>query len=239
MRLNEKEFFNNIADKFDNKFNAYSKAAGILRVQRRVKFFIACCNLKPGLKVLEIGCGSGEYTKALLAKGINVFATDCSIRMLQIGLAKVGAAEAQKFFLSDVQQLPLHDSSFDVVLGNSILHHLDTGRVLVEILRVLKKGGRIVFSEPNMSNPYIFLQKRIGLLKKLAGDSPGETAFYRRDIRKTLEKIGFCNVEVRPFDFLYPFTPAGLVRLIDNMGRILEKTFIRGIAGSLLITGQK
>ena len=61
MRLSEKEFFDSIADKFDTKFNAYLKAAGIFRVQLRIKLFMTHCNLRPGLKILEIGCGSGEY----------------------------------------------------------------------------------------------------------------------------------------------------------------------------------
>jgi ubiquinone/menaquinone biosynthesis C-methylase UbiE len=239
MRLSEKEFFDSIAYKFDTKFNAYLKAAGIFRVQRRIKLFISCCNLRSGLKILEIGCGSGEYTKALIVEGINVFATDISEKMLRIARAKVGTGRGGKFFLSDVQQLPLRDNSLDVALGNSILHHLNQERSLSEILRVLKKGGYIAFSEPNMSNPFVFLQKKIGLLKKVTGESSGETAFYRRHIKRLLEKIGFCNVKVTPFDFLHPFTPVGLVGLIDVVGKFLERTFVREIAGSLLITGQK
>jgi ubiquinone/menaquinone biosynthesis C-methylase UbiE len=60
MRLNEKDFFDGIADKFDSKLNAYLKAAGIFRVQRRIKLFMASCSLRPDLKVLEIGYGSGS-----------------------------------------------------------------------------------------------------------------------------------------------------------------------------------
>ena len=90
-----------------------------------------------------------------------------------------------------------------------------------------------------MSNPYVFLEKKIGLLKKLAGDSSGETAFYRGQIKRLLEGIGFRNVEIAPFDFLYPFTPACLVGLTNTVGKFLERTFMREIAGSLLITGQK
>jgi len=165
MRLSEKEFFDSIADKFDTKFNSYLKAAGIYRVKLRVNLFIAHCNLRSGLKILEIGCGSGEYTKALLAAGINVFATDVSEKMLRLAQVKVGMGAREGFFLSDVLQLPLPDNSLDVVIGNSILHHLDQEKALSEILRVLKKGGCVAFSEPNMSNPDVFLEMRIGLLK--------------------------------------------------------------------------
>lgn len=239
MRLSEKEFFDSIADKFDTKFNAYLKAAGIFRVQLRVKLYITHCNLMPGLKILEIGCGSGEYTKALIAAGINVYATDVSEKMLKLAQLKVGTGARVRFFLSDVLQLPLPDNSLDVVIGNSILHHLDSEKALSEILRVLKKGGCVAFSEPNMSNPYVFLEKRIGLLKKLAGDSLGETAFYRGQIKRLFEKTGFCDVKVTPFDFLHPATPGGLVSLINAIGKFLERTFVREIAGSLLITGEK
>jgi len=84
-------------------------------------------------------------TKALVVEGINVFATDVSEKMLKLAQAKVGTGGGHKFFLSDVQQLPLGDNSLDAVLGNSILHHLNRERLLAEIQRVLKKAAALLF----------------------------------------------------------------------------------------------
>ncbi len=239
MRLEEKNYFDTIAQAFDTDFNVYGKPSGILRVERRVKLFIEYCRLKPGLKILEIGCGTGEYTRAMIHYGLNLFATDFSLNMVRRAQKKLNTAENGIFFLSDVELLPLRGDSFDAVLGNSILHHLEVEKALRQIYRVLKKGGRIAFSEPNMCNPQIFLQKKIKLLKKLAGDSSGEKAFYRWFLSRMLERSGFKNIVVRPFDFMHPSTPASLVKIIDKVGAFFEKTPLREVAGSLFITGEK
>ena len=68
------------------------------------------------------------------------------------------------------------------------------------------------------------------------GDSPDETAFVRWRIHARLLKAGFQKVEVKPFDWLHPTTPAPLIRVIRSLGRILEKMpVMREFAGSLHI----
>jgi ubiquinone/menaquinone biosynthesis C-methylase UbiE len=77
---------------------------------------------------------------------------------------------------------------FDYILGSSVLHHLDIEKAISEIYRVLKDGGIIAFTEPNMMNPQIALQKNIPYLKRKLGDSPDETVFFRWKISKLLKK---------------------------------------------------
>lgn len=239
MRSGEKAYFDRIAGNFDAEFNVYFKPAGALRVQRRIDLFEYYCNLRPGLKILEIGCGTGEYSKALLGLGLSLLATDLSYNMLNIAKEKIAGNEGASLFVSDIDHIPAREQSLDLVLGNSILHHLDVDNALKEIFRVLKKGGRLAFSEPNMLNPYIFLQKKIKFIKKLTGDSPHETAFYRWKLKKILKKNGFKNPVIKPFDFLYPYTPSALVKIVNKAGFFLEKTFLKEIAGSLFITAEK
>jgi ubiquinone/menaquinone biosynthesis C-methylase UbiE len=239
MRSEEKSYFDAIADQFDARYNVYSRRAGLVRVQRRAELFTAFCHLRPGLKTLEIGCGTGEYSKALLGHAAALFATDLSFSMLERAKIKLGGTRDVLFFVSDIERLPVSENSFDVILGNSVLHHLETGKALSEIFRAMKKGGRFAFSEPNMLNPQIFLQKRVKYIKKLAGDSPHETAFFRWDVKAMLEKAGFRNVIVRPFDFLHPYTPAPFINIVDTVGKFLERTPLKEIAGSLFITGEK
>ena len=52
------------------------------------------------------------------------------------------------------------------------MHHLNVKKALVEFYRVLKPGGTIYFTEPNMLNPIIAVQKNIPFIKKLMGDTP-------------------------------------------------------------------
>ncbi|MDD5129853.1 MAG: methyltransferase domain-containing protein [Candidatus Omnitrophica bacterium] len=239
MKSSEKTYFNKISDSFDTGFNVYGKPAGNLRVLRRVELFAKYCSLKKGSKILEIGCGTGEYSKALLKDDFSLLATDLSINMLAKARIKLNAAKNITFFASDAGYLPISDSSCDVVLGNSVLHHLETESALKEIYRVMKKGGRFAFSEPNILNPYIFLQKNIKFIKKLTGDSPDERAFSRRNLKKMFEGAGFKSVFIKPFDFLFPHTPSSFVNLVNKLGLLLEKTLLKEIAGSLFVTGEK
>ena len=125
-------------------------------------------------------------------------------------------------------------------MGSSILHHLDFNTALDEIYRVLKKGGRMVFAEPNMINPQILIQKNIPFIKKWLGDSPDETAIIRWNFAKLMQSKGFTNVHIKPYDFLHPITPEPLIGLVNTIGQTLEKIpLLREIAGSVIIYGEK
>ena len=126
------------------------------------------------------------------------------------------------------------------MIGSSVLHHLNPKSALIEAYRVLSSGGEVAFTEPNMLNPQIALQKNIFLVKKMMGDSPDETAFTSWQVRRLLKEIGFVQVDVKPYDFLHPLVPKPLVSFVDKLGRFIEKIpIIREIAGSLFISGCK
>ena len=137
-------------------------------------------------------------------------------------------------------QLSFADNSFDVVFGSSILHHLDFDKSLKEIFRVLKPGGRMVFAEPNMINPQILIQKNIPFIKKWLGDSPDERAIVRWSYKKQMQNIGYKEVNIFPYDFLHPYTPEWMIPSVKAVGGLIEKTpFLREIAGSVIIYGEK
>jgi len=91
-----------------------------------------------------------------------------------------------------------------------------------------------------MLNPQIALQKNIPWIKQRMGDSPDETAFTRRQMKKLLCDSGFANIKITPFDWLHPATPTKLIRLIDKIGVYAERLpVIKEFAGSLLISAQR
>ncbi len=106
--------------------------------------------------------------------------------------------------------------------------------------RVLKPGGRIFFTEPNMMNPQIAMQKNIPSLKRKLGDSPDETAFFRWSLKNLMLNTGFLAIAIKPFDFLHPALSPYLIPLVSTLGSMVEKTpVLKEIAGSLYITAQK
>ena len=67
----------------------------------------------------------------------------------------------------------------DSVVGSSVLHHLEVDAALKEIWRVLKPGGLVFFTEPNMMNPQIAVQENVPAIKERLGDSsPDETRSF-------------------------------------------------------------
>ena len=206
------------------------------RLKRRTEYLIQKGGLGPSTHALEIGCGTGVITSYLQFSGARITAIDLSPDLLGQATLKEWPDNVS-FQEGNAESLDFASSSFDSVVGSSVLHHLDIERALAEIRRVLVPGGRIAFSEPNMLNPHILLQKNIPFLKRLAGDSPDETAFVRWSFKATLEKSGFEAIQITPYDFLHPRVPGFLVQAMSAIGGALEHTpLLREIAGSLVIT---
>lgn len=215
----------------------WESPAGKRRWERRVRMLTS--HITPGMNVLEIGCGTGYYTKELEKTGARITAIDISPDLLNVARTSV-ISEKVTFKIDNAYDMSFEDGIFDTVVGISVLHHLDMERSLKEIYRVLKPGGAIRFSEPNMLNPQIAIQKNIPYIKERMGDSPDETAFFKWKMRKLLLEYGFKDVSVIPFDFLHPSIPERMVPFFDRLGELLEKApIIREIAGSLYIKAAK
>ncbi len=103
---------------------------------------------------LEIGAGTGYFTLNLMRAGLIGQAT-CSD--ISPGMLETLAANAARLGLqvrtepADAERLPFADSSFDLVLGHAVLHHIpDLGRAFAEFERVLAPGGTLMFAgEPS------------------------------------------------------------------------------------------
>ncbi len=214
--------------------------AGKLRVERRAKMIVDYGKINKETKILEIGCGTGTLTELLVKTGANIVATDIFPEFLDAAKKRTNSPNVI-FQLADAEKLEnFPDESFDVVCGLSILHHLDIEKTFDSIKRVLKNGGCLIFSEPNMLNPQIALQKNIPFIKKMAGDSPDETAFFVWKLKNILKNKGFTDLKIESFDFLHPSIPDGLAIFIDKVGKILDKTpIIKEIAGSIFIGARK
>jgi ubiquinone/menaquinone biosynthesis C-methylase UbiE len=215
----------------------WESAAGRVRWQRRVTMLTK--HLKSSDKVLEIGCGTGYFTREIAKTGASITAIDISPDLLEIARKDVASANVV-FAIANAYALDFENGSFDSVIGSSVLHHLEVEKAIVEFYKVLKPGGLLSFTEPNMMNPQIALQKNIPALKRKLGDSPDETAFFRRPLKKLLQQTGFTDIVIMPFDFLHPAIPKPLIPFTLAVGSAVEKTpLLKEIAGSLFITARK
>src|SRR5947209_8320564 len=116
-----------------------------------------------GKHVLDLGCGNGDITLQLLAKGASVTAVDISPGM--VGLVQKRAAELYpaadlRVAVAPAEALALPDNSVDLVVGKWILHHVDVRQTAREIARVLRPNGRGIFIENSGGNPILSFARR-------------------------------------------------------------------------------
>jgi ubiquinone/menaquinone biosynthesis C-methylase UbiE len=196
----------------------WDSPAGRRRADRRAAFFMEQAGLAPGRRALELGVGTGVFLERVATTGASIHALDLSADLLVKARARLQGAANVRFERGNAERMPFPDGCFDAVYGSSILHHLDLMRSLAEVRRVLRPGGRIVFAEPNIYNPQIAFTFIIGP-RSYFGLSPDEMAFSRFYAREVLEKLGYVNISVRPFDFLHPAVPRPFV---DRMARLFS-----------------
>lgn len=119
---------------------------------------LEAAGVRRGTRVLDLGCGQGDLTLALLARGASVTALDLSTGMLTVARRRVelfANGEAAVFVNAPVETTGLAADSYDVVVGRFILHHLDLRQAASEIARVLAPNGRAVFYENSGANPVL------------------------------------------------------------------------------------
>ena len=102
---------------------------------------------KEGIKILEVGCGAGRLTNYLTQRGFNIIGFDISRSLIEEGDMRY--PDAIKLLASG-DSMPFSDSTFDVVLSFDVLEHIpDLNEHILEVRRVLKKGGLYLFQTPN------------------------------------------------------------------------------------------
>lgn len=216
----------------------WNSPAGTKRKQRRI--FLITQRLNNKMCVLEIGCGTGHFTPEFAKAVKRLVAVDISPELLDQAKANNSADNIQYFVQNAYDMKDIKSSSFDAVVGTSILHHLDLHKTLLELHRVLKPEGSIIFSEPNMLNPQIAMERNVPFLRKIMHASPDETAFIRWRLSNDLKNNGFIDIKIEPFDFLHPSTPQAFIPFIEKVSTFSEKIpVLREIAGSLFITAKK
>jgi ubiquinone/menaquinone biosynthesis C-methylase UbiE len=98
-----------------------------------------------GKDVLEIGCGTGVHARLLAEAGARVTAVDLTPTAVELTKRRLALASlSAEVREADAESLPFADGSFDFVWSWGVIHHSEhTDRVVAEIARVLRPGGRL------------------------------------------------------------------------------------------------
>jgi len=194
---NEKDFHNDIfkdTSKRDNSVGKYYilQDAILEQFHKEINKFV-----NNGSTIIEIGCGLDETLFTSLNGCTKRYAIDISEVAINEQNIKAKKANVNiNYFVMDAHKLSFDDSTFDLVFGTSILHHLNLEKALQEFWRILKPKGKLIFVEPLGTNP---------LINKFRNKTPelrtaDEKPFDLNDLR--LVKSTFSSVDFKFFDLL-------------------------------------
>ena len=232
------------AIKDDRGFNQiFEQSEGnLMRLKRRADWMIGEMDVQAGKKILEIGCGTGYVAYNIaLQTNMQVLGSDLCVPFIEEARAKYSAPNLAFEVLDFNKAAESVHNKFDYLIGNGILHHLyyNLDDVFSTFRKILNPGGKIIFMEPNLYNPYVAAIFKNQLLRKKASLEPDEMAFSKQFITKKLEKAQFGDIKVSYKDFLLPGIPNWLIKPSIAIGNILEKTPLDVISQSILISAVK
>lgn len=129
-----------------------------------------------GAAVLDYGCGDGVFSQRLARLEARVVGIDISPKLIEqarLFASRMGMnCSSPQFLVGDGQHTPFGDNSFDYVVGNGALHHLDLDKAYAEVARVLRPGGKAVFMEPMYHHPLLRLLRRLTPRTHTADEKP-------------------------------------------------------------------
>lgn len=167
---------------------------------KHLRDILAFIDIKPGMKVLDLGCGSGyltfpmaEYYPQVDVIGLDIVTN--TLKKNQERKAAMGLTNLE-FVDYDGESFPFSEDCFDLVVSRYALHHFPKiNDSMREIARVLKKGGRLLISDPrpNACDVTRFVDDYMQLKKD------GHIKFYTKE--EWIEICGECGLQlVRSFD---------------------------------------
>jgi ubiquinone/menaquinone biosynthesis C-methylase UbiE len=180
--------------------------------------------------VLDLGAGTGKLTRALVARGLTVFAVDPSPKMLD---QLRGALPAATVSVGTAEDIPLGDASMDAVVVGQAWHWVDQDAALPSVARVLKPGGTLGLVWNIRDDRVPWVRRLTKVMHPAEGEIFMETGH--------IERGPFGEIESASFDWSRDFTRDDLLDLVRSRSYFItapaeEQASILSGVGALLDT---
>jgi len=152
-----------------------------------------------GEHILDVGCGTGTLTQlfAQCEPTLHIMGLDADPVQLKLARKKLSANESQITLLEGyAQQLPLDSQTFHIVVSSLFFHHLKTHQkraALVEILRILKPGGRLHIAD--WGKPSSSTQRIMFFIVQLLDGFDTTRDSVKGTLPYLMKEAGFVDVE--------------------------------------------
>ena len=211
-----------------------------------------------GKDVLDVGFGSGFSVQLFAEAGANVTGVDLTPWAVETTRARLDAFGLDaRVMEGDAEDLPFADESFDLVFAWGVIHHSsDMDKALSELVRVCRRGGRVVIMVYNRRSLfyafYRLFQRFLPIARRLGlhfeGARAGETAgliarhFTRDELKAKLESAGLRDARVVPYGQdaeLLPLPRRIRVPITDRLPQALKDAVLRRLGHQLGASGMK
>ena len=206
------------------------RAAGYLSMVRRL---LEEAQLKPGETVVEVGCGTGVLDRWLAreTRGENsITGVDVNRYLLREATAlaqKESLEDAITFREGNAEALPFPDQTFDMTFSVTVMEEVDADRMLAEMVRITKPGGRVAVIVRAWDRPFLMNLPLPGDLKQKvespAGWAPGATPGGCADASLYRRFFDIGLTQVKMFPQLAALDPSAVV-LIEFLQELLLPT---------------
>ena len=186
-----------------------------------------------GGRVLDIGCGSGQFIEILI-QSFGSFDSVTGVDVDESVLEESGMkyqGESYRFLKASTQSLPFEDGSFDFVTISKALHHVENDRqALNEMKRVLKQGGYFLINEmirdglSASQQSHLLYHHLRSEIDQLLGVSHN-TTYFRSDLLDLIYSVGLEDLVVTEYqpEEPSPKDPANVDEYIDRMTSWLDE----------------
>jgi len=202
---NQRDYVKVIYNEKDRPFTAYPDQLS--------RYIFNRYNIELGQKVLDIGCGRGEFLRGFIRCGAQGYGVDRSLT----AAALCPDAELRTANL-DHEALPYGDNFFDVVFSKSVIEHFYyPEHLMIEIHRVLKPGGLVITLCPDWEFNYRIYHE----------DYTHRTPFMLSSLRDIQLIHGFNNVKCERFRQLPLLWKSPWMLLVAELARIFVPNFLK------------